>query len=312
MYYRDINNLNDIILKKIDIIPRDIDLIVGIPRSGMLPANLIALYLNLQYVDIDSFINGTLYDTGYRIKNVPKEIKNILIVDDSIGSGKAMQKCREKLKRLKVNYNIKFCVIYASPEKKNDIDYFFEVVPFPRYFQWNIFNHIDLAKTCFDIDGVLCPDPTSNQNDDGKEYLEFIKNTPPLYPPGRMIGSIVTSRLEKYRKETEDWLSKNNIKYQELHMLNLPTKEARQKANNHAGFKASVYKSGKYNLFIESSLRQSLAINKICKKPVFCTENFKMIYESESVVFNIKRGKYMPFLRKIALKLRDKINVSFK
>ncbi|WP_435263109.1 phosphoribosyltransferase family protein [Tenacibaculum sp. nBUS_03] len=312
MYYRDINNLNDIILKKIDIIPRDIDLIVGIPRSGMLPANLIALYLNLQYVDIDSFINGTLYDTGYRIKNVPKEIKNILIVDDSIGSGKAMQKCREKLKRLKVNYNIKFCVIYASPEKKNDVDYFFEVVPFPRYFQWNIFNHIDLAKTCFDIDGVLCPDPTSNQNDDGKEYLEFIKNTPPLYPPGRMIGSIVTSRLEKYRKETEEWLSKNNIKYQELHMLNLPTKEARQKANNHAGFKASIYKSSKYNLFIESSLRQSLAINKICKKPVFCTENFKMIYESESVVFNIKRGKYMPFLRRIALKLRDKINVSFK
>lgn len=46
MNYRSISDLNQIILKRLYIIPRDIDLVVGIPRSGMFPANLLALYLN--------------------------------------------------------------------------------------------------------------------------------------------------------------------------------------------------------------------------------------------------------------------------
>jgi len=54
MNYRNISDLNKIILKKLSIIPRDIDLIVGVPRSGMMPANLLALYLNKPYTDLHS------------------------------------------------------------------------------------------------------------------------------------------------------------------------------------------------------------------------------------------------------------------
>lgn len=312
MNYRDFNDINNIIIKKLYLIPRNFDLIVGIPRSGMLPANLLALYLNLPYVDIDTFIKGSLYDTGERINYKKKNIENILVVDDSIGSGKALRKCKEKLKKLEKEYKLKYCVIYTSLKQKNSVDYFFEIVPMPRYFQWNIFNHPDLEKTCFDIDGVLCPDPTSSQNDDGEEYIEFIENPPPLYLPGQTIGCIVTSRLEKYRVPTQKWLAKHQIKYKELKMLNLPTKEARQKANNHAEFKSSIYKSSKYNLFIESNIKQARKINMLCKKPVFCTENFKMIYESQSLIFNIKRGKYLPFLRRLALKLKGRFKLLYQ
>ena len=56
MNYRNIRDLNNIILKKLSIIPRDFDLIVGVPRSGMLPANLLSLYLNRPYTDIHSFM----------------------------------------------------------------------------------------------------------------------------------------------------------------------------------------------------------------------------------------------------------------
>lgn len=62
-----------------------------------------------------------------------------------------------------------------------------------------------------------------------------------------------------------------------------------------------------YVLFVESDLKQALQINRIAKKPVLCTENFEMIFDSESVLYNIKSGKYMPFLRKYALKVRNKI-----
>jgi uncharacterized HAD superfamily protein/hypoxanthine phosphoribosyltransferase len=308
MNYRNITDLNNVILKNLSIIPRDFDLIVGVPRSGMLPANLLSLYLNLPYTDIHSFLNGHIYKAGARSQFFDiKEFKRVLVVDDSVASGSAMQECKESLKHLSDQFDIKYCAVYIIPGKEKTVDYFFEIVPLPRYFQWNILNHTTLEKACFDIDGVLCVDPLPEQNDDGHKYTHFVLNAPPLFIPGSKIGTIVTSRLEKYRKETEAWLKDNNVKYNELVMLDLPDMEARQKANNHAEHKAKAYMSKPYVLFVESDYAQAVQINRISKKPVLCTENFEMIFDSESVLYNLKSGKYLPFLRKFALKLRDKI-----
>ncbi|MEC5164346.1 putative HAD superfamily protein/hypoxanthine phosphoribosyltransferase [Flavobacterium sp. PL11] len=308
MYYRNVKDLNNIILQKLSILPRDFDLIVGVPRSGMLPANLLALYLNKPYTDIDSFINGHIYKAGARGQFFDiSTFKNILVVDDSIASGSAMIEVQDKLKHLTNQFNIKYCAIYVIPGKEKLADYCFETVPLPRYFQWNILNHTTLEKACFDIDGVLCADPLPHQNDDGEKYIDFLLNAPPLFIPGSKIGTIVTSRLEKYRKETETWLLANHIKYNDLVMLDLPTMEARQRANNHGDHKAKAYMSKPYVLFIESDYNQALEINRISKKPVLCTANFEMIFESESFIYNLKSGKHLPFLRKYALKMRNKI-----
>ena len=308
MYYRNIADLNNIILKRLSIIPRDIDLIIGIPRSGMLPANLLALYMNKPYTDLHSFLNGHIYKAGARSQFFDmSEFKNILVVDDSVASGSAMQECREKLKDQAPNFNFRYCAVYVIPGKEKTVDYYFEVVPLPRYFQWNILNHTTLEKACFDIDGVLCVDPQPEQNDDGEKYREFLLNAAPLFIPGSKIGTIVTSRLEKYRNETETWLRNNNVKYNELVMLDLPDMEARQKANSHGTHKAKAYMAKPYVLFIESDPGQALEINRITKKPVLCTENFEMVFNSESVFYNLKSGKYLPFVRKFALKVRNKV-----
>ncbi len=311
MNYRNIRDLNNVILKNLSIIPRDFDLIVGVPRSGMLPANLLSLYLNRPYTDIHSFMNGHIYKAGARGQFFDiKQFKKILVVDDSVASGAALQECKENLQHLAGEFDIKYCAVYVIPGKEKSVDYFFEVVPLPRYFQWNILNHTTLEKACFDIDGVLCADPLPEQNDDGEKYIDFILNAPPLFIPGSKIGTIVTSRLEKYRKETETWLKANNVKYNDLVMLDLPDMAARQKANNHGGHKAKAYMAKPYVLFVESDLTQAIQINQIAKKPVLCTENFEMIFDSESIMYNIKSGKYMPFLRKYALKVRNKIRKS--
>jgi uncharacterized HAD superfamily protein/orotate phosphoribosyltransferase len=308
MYYRTIADLNQIILKRLNILPKDFDLIVGVPRSGMLPANLLALYLNKPFTDIHSFLNGHIYKAGARGQFFDvKDYKKVLVVDDSIASGSAMIEVRENLKHLENDFSISYCAIYVIPGKEKMVDYYFEVVPLPRYFQWNVFNHTTLEKACFDIDGVLCVDPTDDQNDDGPKYIDFILNAPPLFIPGAKIGTIVTSRLEKYRKETETWLAKHKVKYNDLVMLDLPDMAARQKANSHGDFKASVYMSKPYVLFIESNLHQAIQINQIAKKPVLCTENFEMIFDAESLLYNLKSGKYFPFLRKYALKVRNKL-----
>jgi uncharacterized HAD superfamily protein len=308
MNYRNIADLNNIVLKRLNILPRDFDLIVGIPRSGMLPANLIALYLSKPFTDIHSFINGHIYKSGERGQFIDvKSFKKILIVDDSIASGSAIVKSKELIKEISPDFDISFCAIYVAPGKEKMVDYYFESVALPRYFQWNIFNHTTLEKACFDIDGVLCVDPTEEQNDDGPKYTDFVLNAEPLYIPKSQIGTLVTSRLEKYRVETETWLTNNGVKYKKLVMLDLPNKEARQKAKNHGTHKANTYKGTEYNLFFESSLYQAIEINRITGKPVFCTENFEMIFDSQSLTYNLKSGKYLPGLRRLALKIRDKI-----
>ena len=306
MEYRNISDLNKIILKRLSIIPRDFDLIVGVPRSGMLPANLLALYLNLPYTDIDSFLNGHIYKAGARSQFFDKkEFKKVLVVDDSVASGSALNEVKEKLKTVSADFDIKYSAVYVIPGKEKVVDYYFEVVPLPRYFQWNFLNHTSLEKACFDIDGVLCVDPLPEQNDDGEKYRDFILNAAPLFIPGSKIGTIVTSRLEKYRNETEIWLKANNVKYDELIMLDLPDMEARQKANNHGQHKAKAYNAKPHVLFVESEWAQAVAINRLSKKPVLCTENFEMIYDAQSAIYNIKSGKYFPFLRKYALKMRN-------
>lgn len=306
MNYRTLSDLNRVILKRLSILPRDFDLIVGIPRSGMFPANLLALYLNRPIADLGSFINGHIYQTGERGRFIDiKHFRKILVVDDSIASGSAMIRSKEQLKPFEKDFEIKYSAIYVIPGKEYLVDYAFDIVPLPRYFQWNILNHTILQKACFDIDGVLCVDPTPEQNDDGERYIDFLLHAPPLYIPGVKIGTLVTSRLEKYRKETETWLAKNGVQYEKLVMLDLPDMQARQRANCHATHKAAEYKDHSYALFVESSPRQAAEINRITGKPVLCTENFEMVFDSQSLLYNLKSGQSLPFVRKTLLKLRN-------
>jgi uncharacterized HAD superfamily protein len=169
-----------------------------------------------------------------------------------------------------------------------------------------VLNHTILEKSCFDIDGVLCVDPSSEQNDDGPKYREFILNAKPLFIPGATIGALVTSRLEKYRPETEEWLKKNNIRYKELYMLDLPDMAARQKANSHGSFKASVYKSNAFKLFVESEPRQAAEINRLTGKPVLCTLDFEMVFNSASLIYKMRTGRTLPIVHRTLLQLRKK------
>lgn len=274
--YRSINNMNDCILRNLNKFPHDVDLIVGIPRSGMLPANLLALYLNKPYTDINSFLEGRIYECGDR-GNVKSPIQKILIIDDSFGTGKAYWKTKSRLeKKIKAQqYKFFFGAIYTSSAGKDILDLWCEVINGPRVFQWNLFHHDILKKSCFDIDGVLCPNPPVD--DDGPQYLNYIKNAPPLYTPMVKIDTLVSCRLEKYRVETETWLKKHNIKYKKLIMLNLQSKEERIKWGKHGEYKAKIYKKTSNDLFVESSLAEARIIKKIACKDVFCTETFEML-----------------------------------
>lgn len=282
MNYRSFSDLQKCLLNNLDKIPRDIGLIVGIPRSGLLVANLLALYLELPFTDFDSFLEGRLLSVGRtRGKNTQRvtktENRRVLVVDDSANTGATLEQVKDKISSSRIDKDIIYGAVYVTSEGKKNVDIYFEILPLPRIFDWNLFHHYHLRNCCVDIDGVLCRDPYPEENDDGKEYRKFIETVPPKIIPSREIGWIVTCRLEKYRSLTEEWLAKQGIKYQKLIMMDYPDMKTRKARGNHAEFKAEIFQKTSALLFIESSKFQAQKIANISGKAVFCVESWGMV-----------------------------------
>jgi uncharacterized HAD superfamily protein len=274
MNYRSVADLNDDVIAGLPLIPADVELVVGIPRSGLLAGTLVALALNVPITDVEGFLAGRILSSGRtRRRDLfqadPHKARRVLVMDDSADTGQSIREARERLISAFPKIPFSFCVVYGTSSRCAGVDITLKVVPQPRLFQWNVMHHNMLDRCCVDIDGVLCIDPTEHENDDGENYLEFLLNASPLHTPTRQIGWLVTSRLEKYRKETEDWLHKRGIQYGELVMLDLPTREARLQSRSHATFKADVYrKRPSALLFIESEREQARDICRLAGKPV--------------------------------------------
>lgn len=279
MNFITVAELNRDVVENIYRIPRNIDIVVGVPRSGMLVATMIALYMNKPLSDLDSFVQGRIYsvgDTKDTSRNVTEYtgIKRALIVEDSSSSGNSIRKAREKLKAVDHEMEYTILVAYITKSTKSLVDLYFRIIPSPRCFEWNFMHHkIFMKEACVDIDGVLCMDPLPSENDDGKNYIKFIRNARTKYLPSAEIGWLVTSRLEKYREDTEYWLKKNKIEYQHLYMMNLDSAEERRRLGNHAKFKAEIYKNlHDARWFLESEPLQAKEIRKLTGKEVFCVD----------------------------------------
>lgn len=314
MNFRTYEDLTKCIVKNLYKIPRDIDLIVGIPRSGTMLASILALYLNLPYTDIENFVNKGNLKTGTtrKCKNWIKRIdeaKHVLIVDDSISSGKAVKETKEIIKDKQINVNITFMAIYALGATKHKVDIYFELCEQPRMFEWNYMHHWALEYCCMDIDGVVCEDPALFQNDDGKKYLDFIENAVPKFIPTQKVGMFVSARLEKYRPQTEEWLKKNSIEYGKLIMMEAASASERALKGNHAEFKADIYKKCDAVLFFESNYDQAIDICNLSGKPVFCIDNMTMI-TPDNVLEKMKvREKEIKFtVKRMIKKITNKIN----
>lgn len=278
------NMLNKMILQNLHRIPHDIDVVVGVPRSGMILANLIACYLNKPLTDVAGVISGRLFEAGWTKNKADwvrdfSTVKKILIVDDSVNTGTSINQVKERLAL--VNVEKIYLTAFVVTNSINMVDLYFSILPHPRMFEWNYMHHSLLKKCCVDFDGVLCQDPTPEQNDDGEKYRNFILNAEPKLIPSQPIGWIVTARLKKYQEETETWLRKYNIQYNNLIMLDLESAEQRRALGLHAKFKAQIYSEQKDAvLFIESDPRQAYEIVQLTKKDVFCSGNsLKYLWE---------------------------------
>ncbi|WP_128905539.1 phosphoribosyltransferase family protein [Halorubrum amylolyticum] len=282
MNYKTVADLNADAHRLATDLPQDIDLVAGIPRSGLLAANLLCLHLDVPMTDIDGLCDGRLFDTGSRFERRDSidEFDSVLVVDDSVLTGGQMTETRDRLAEHDFPFDLSFGAMYISSGGHRYVDYWSEVVSAPRIFEWNILHHTRLTDFCVDIDGVLCRDPTPDENDDGHTYREFLRTVEPNVVPKQRIGWLVTSRLETYRPETERWLADNGIEYDTLVMMDLPDMETRRKRSNHGQYKADVYDSVDADLFIESDPKQAAEIRRRANRPVFCYDTNEMLKPS--------------------------------
>ncbi len=307
MNFVSFDDLFSCIYKNLYKIPSDIDLIVGIPRSGTLVANIIALYKNLPFMDIDSFVEKRRLESGSTrksrnwIKSV-EEAKHVLVVDDSVSSGKAIREAKEKIKQNNVSARITYLAVYSLKGNGFMVDIHFKVCQQPRMFEWNYMHHWMLEYACMDIDGVLCEDPKIEQRVGEKQYLNFLENAIPKIIPTQKVGALVTGRKEKYRDATERWLHNHNVMYDKLIMMPNDSKMS------HHEFKAKVYKQSEYILFFESNYEQAIEICRLTGKPVFCTDekkliNTKNLFEQIPTGWREKKITLKRVVRKLAHKI---------
>ncbi|MFC6836652.1 orotate phosphoribosyltransferase [Halomarina ordinaria] len=295
MNYRSLSDLNAAARELATELPDSIDLIVGIPRSGLLAANLLCLYRNQPMTDVDGLCDGRIMRSGYRYDGHREfeHVDHVLVVDDSVDTGRQMQETKSRLDEHDFPFEVSYAALYVSTHGHRHVDYWSEVVSKPRFFEWNLLHHPMLKNSCVDIDGVLCRDPTPEENDDGKNYREFIRTVDPEIVPTERVGWLVTCRLERYREDTERWLDEHGVEYDELVMMDLPSKAAREEREDHAAFKAEVYERTGATLFVESSPGQATEIAERTGKPVFCYEANQLVSPGTVARVQTKGNEYL-------------------
>ena len=284
MKYITLNDLSNTIRNNLWKIPRDIDFVIGIPRSGMIAASIISTYLNVPLIDINSYCAGMQPYGGLRLSKLQKKNNNkILVIDDTVANGRAMNEAKMKLSKINDVSFIYMCV-YLEGRGERAVDIYLDDVR--QYtdnftnmvlYEWNIFQHNEnfMAKCLYDIDGVFCVEPPDERNED--EYINYIKNAKPLFIPRVRVGGIITYRLIKNKEITEKWLSNNGINYNELIMFPANTWNERNNKIPSEKYKADFYKShNNYQLFVESSDYQARNIAEMTNKPVYCVDTNKM------------------------------------
>lgn len=265
---RSVADLNRAIVANLHRLDRtQFDVVVGIPRSGMIPASLLATHLQLPLSDVDHFAHGLAHARSGQMVGAGERV---LLVDDTSNHGTAMARAVERIQHRTAA--ITRCAVYGPyREDKSIIDIYFDECPGPRAFQWNMWKHTRMPHWGFDLDGVLCRDPTRNENDDGPRYLEFMRTAEAVFSPTRTIGQIITCRLEKYRGATEDQLRRLGVTYLGLHMMPYATKAERMAAGGRGLWKAGLAKELGVEFFVESDYKQAGIIAREAGIPVWCT-----------------------------------------
>lgn len=160
------------------ILPNDFDVIIGIPRAGLMFANIIACKFGRPLSTPDNFLRGELWFS--HDSPMPSEVKKVLIVEDSVGFGKQITAVTKKIKAAYPDLEVETAGLFVIPQSKNLVDYSYAVKREPNLFEWNILTATwSWGDVVSALDGVICSAPTADWKDSPKELANHIQNAKP-------------------------------------------------------------------------------------------------------------------------------------
>ena len=302
--------MNGEIVKMAARLPKDVEIIVGVPRSGLLAGSLLALHLNLPLTDLEGLIHGRMLAGGARLKGRQLETlldtsRTVLVVDDSVATGAQLKVVRERLGAAKLPHTLLYAAVYVKPGFENVVDFAGEAVPVPRVFEWNFMHHGQLSVACMALEGVLYREPQRELYQDDAQVL----HAEPLHLPSKPVGWLVSHRPEAYRASTEAWLAKYGIKYEKLIMM---PAEGGLAADGDAHFKADVYRKTGARMFIENSVDHATSIADLSGRPVLCMDTREMIYPGVQPKRLLKTDILDQALHTTQMKVRKRVHKFLK
>ena len=251
--------------------------VLGIPRSGLLPASMIAMWLNLPMYSLDRVNSPQLLSAatkfgGIRMLEHTENDGGLLVVDDTVYNGTAMKNFAPRIPE-----DTYTCSVYVRPESEFKPDFYGRELNATHLLEWNLFNCTYIEYALLDFDGILSPNVPYDKCINEESYIDYITNVEPFYHriPKTKCRGIVTARLEKYRDITEEWLDRHGVRYDSLIMY--PTEKEEIRDKNHiqeaANFKAKHFSASSAHFFIESELPEAVIIRRESGKFVICPED---------------------------------------
>lgn len=264
----------------VSMLPSDITSVVGVARSGIKAAAMVAELLHLPLFAIRQTKHDVIaVGNGWRLggaSHVEPKDGRAIIVDDTVMTGNSYKDIANIVKDQFPNAITS--AIYVNPLAKRKPDLWVHELGWPHLLEWNVFNSVLSPNIAMDFDGILCHDCPPGSDDDGERYKRFINTARPKYLPRKVpIPLIVTARIERYRAETEAWLKRYGVSHYALIMH--PAKSLRERQRDDiAAFKAHHFEwwAKRHRpvpaplMFIESEDWQARRIAEITGRMVVC------------------------------------------
>jgi orotate phosphoribosyltransferase len=283
MFYRSMNDLNQAIVAWTRVLPRSLDLIVGIPRSGLLVANMIALYMHRPVGDVEGLLSGRQFDSGPRLDRPAAEGRplDILVVDDSLWSGAQMAEARRRIEAAGLPHRIRYGAVYIAPGSADMVDFHHEVVPVPRLFEWNLMHHPFIEEGCLDIGVLLGTQGTPAPTIEPKALAKVLSNTVPAFRTDRRIGWLIADMPAACRPLLESWLVRHDVAYRTLVLRGEPP-ETGARHSSCAAFMTHMYERTGAWVFIVGRPSLAARVARRALRPVFCHDQNRMFFPGDA------------------------------
>jgi hypoxanthine phosphoribosyltransferase len=180
-------------------LPGAIDVVVGVPRSGMIPASMIATGLGLPLTTPDLFAEGRCWTSRLLEPPAKGSLRSILLVDDSVDRGSSLEAARRQIEAAGEDLRITTLAVVAHrPNAAEIVDLHHCVLPHPTLFEWNLMHAKTMTTLSASLRGVL------DRPDGVPQYL---------------IDWVLAEGSEADRDETVAWLRERGVRYETLVML---------------------------------------------------------------------------------------------